>query len=276
MKKIFSTALAILVFIPCKSLALVVRSNFDLNGNGVAESSAVSSVNPFICAPCTLDLEVNNGIVLSGFDFDWNWAGLRYKSHVGPFKSRKHTWQTFMSVVQKNGTIDWDENPAVDPGIPDKQVFPAPAHVPVPLAILDIFGDLIGAVFGSPVSRLEFGSYIQQSGTGYHVQNTVKNNWNEPLYVEWIDAGVIGSVNPGSSLSSPVIYAERFMEALAPISVSGLADHGDGVSFTHIGPSTYWQPEPVPAPLPFLGIGAAFSYSRKLRYLSKQIKNAKK
>src|SRR3546814_9761788 len=69
------------------------------------------------------------------------WAGdLQFKSHVGAGKTRSHSWQTYKSVVEENGTINWMENPD-NTVIPNDQTFPAPAHLPVFSAILHSIGD---------------------------------------------------------------------------------------------------------------------------------------
>lgn len=246
--------LAVLGF-PALSSAYAVQSDFDLNGNGTQESDARSTSTPLVCVPCDLEQRVSNGISNASFDFDWNWGGgLQFKSHVGGGKVRTHTWQTYKSVVEENGTINWKENPD-NTVVPNDQTFPAPAHLPVFSAILHAIGDLVGGIFGSPDNRLIFLSDITPSGSGFIIQNSVTNNWIDSLLVDWSEAGVSGSVAPGSTLFGPTIDALAVNELFTHITVSGLADHDDGVTFTHIGPSTFWAPVPEPSTMLLLLAG---------------------
>ena len=266
-------AIAAIAFSSANPLLAAV-SNFDLDANGLNESSAASPFPGFICVPCTLTYEVSNGTP-SVFDFDWQWGARgRFANRVlkaGPAGVKKVSFNTFLSVLLEPGNITWNKLPDAS-AIISPQAFPAQAYEPKLFALGGILGNLIGFVSDEANAQFKFESILQPYGSGFLITNSVTNNWLNTVEVDWAMAGVQGIVNPGESLGSQDFYADFVEEVFAEISLTSIDTLSGSTSFTSYAPSTYWKAVSVPAPAPFLGILAALKCRKRLKKLSLEIK----
>ena len=208
-----------------------LTANFDLNGNGVQESSAVSSLTTTlgICAPCTVTHTVNNGINAAQ-NFNWTWPGFAGRVNGGAATST--TFTTYLSVVEAAGNIAF--NPAAVAGQADY-------YKPVVSAVAYYAGDLISTLFRSP-ANIEFKSTLSQTGAASFDYNyEVTNYTGSSVTFDWID-GLSGTLSPFGSMSLYVAGTAPGVENI------GFAEFQmDGEQF--MMPAHFWTPIPLPSAL---------------------------
>lgn len=132
--------------------------------------------------------------------------------------------------------------------------------------------DLFFSVFGPPIATSgDFYSISLDKGSDGEL---LPETFNLPSYVGLSPADIMQQL---SSLIDASPYYQSIYE-VSRVRISGDVNSEFGVhmfasSTSVLGGSVECNCVPVPAPLPILGVGAFLSYTKRLRHLSKQVRN---